>query len=157
LRDPLAGDPTLIARAAGINPEGVRFNWKDYYALDSSLVLRRFQAAYAPPPGVTADLNDGVLTLSGTAPYEWITPARETAAKLPGIRAIADDKLQIVFPSEPVVKRFIDRFGLPDGMEAKMAKKNTLLLKGEATHRWLARVRTGAKSFPASRKSTIAR
>jgi OOP family OmpA-OmpF porin len=148
LRDPLAADPALIASASGINPEGVRFHWKDYYALDAPLVLRRFQAAFTPPPTVTAALHDGVLTLSGTAPYEWITPVRESAVKIPGIRAIADDKLQIAFPPEPVVKRFIDRFGLPDGMEAKMGKKNTLLLKGEATHSWLARVRTGAKEIP---------
>jgi outer membrane protein OmpA-like peptidoglycan-associated protein len=148
LRDPLAPDPTNIARDAKVNPDGIAFTWKDYHALDSPLVLQRFQTAFAAPPTVNANVADGVLTLTGSAPYEWIIPVREGATKIPGIRAVADDQLQIAYPPQPVIQRFTEKFGLPDGVEASIGKKNTLVLKGEATHSWLARVRTGAKQIP---------
>ena len=148
LRDPLAPDPAAIARDAKLNPDGIRFDWKDYQALDSTLILQRFQTAYPAPSTVTAKVEKGVLILSGAAPYEWIVPVREGAAKISGIRAVAEDDLQVAFPPQPVLQRFTDQFGLPDGVEATMGPKNTVVLTGEATHAWLARVRTGAQEVP---------
>lgn len=148
LRDPLAPDPAAIARTAKLNPDGIRFDWKDYHALDPALVLQRFQTAYPMPTTVKANVEQGVLNLSGTAPYEWIRPVREGAAKIPGIRAVSDESLQVAFPPKPVLQRFTDQFGLPDGVEAAMGEKNMLILSGEATHSWLSRVRTGAREIP---------
>lgn len=148
LRDPLAADPAAIAREAKVNPDGIRFDWKEYHALDSALVLQRFQTAYSPPPTVDARIENGVLTLVGSAPYEWIQPVREGAPRIPGIRAVSDEQLQAAFAPKPALQRFADRFGLPDGVEATIGKKNTLVLSGEATHSWLARVRTGAREIP---------
>ena len=148
LRDPLAPDPVAIAREAKLNPEGIRFDWKDYQALDPSLILQRFRNAYPPPPTVTAQVDGGVLMLAGSAPYEWIVPVREGAAKISGIQSVLDDKLEIAYPPQPVLQRFTDRFGNPEGIEAVMGEKNTLFLSGEATHAWLARVRVGAKEIP---------
>ncbi|MDQ6654346.1 MAG: OmpA family protein, partial [Verrucomicrobiota bacterium] len=148
LRDPLAPDPAKIARDAKVNPDGIRFAWKDYLALDEPLVLQRFQTAFSAPSTVRAHVADGVLTLAGSAPYEWIVPVRQGAVKIPGIRAVADDQLQVAFPPQPVVERFVEKFGLPDGVEATIGAKDTLVLQGEATHSWLARVRNGAKQLP---------
>lgn len=41
LRDPAVADPAALARAAGVDPTKLRFEWKDYLALDDESVLRR--------------------------------------------------------------------------------------------------------------------
>ncbi len=148
LRDPLAPDPLAIAQKAKVNPDSIQFDWKEYQALDSSLVLQRFETAYPPPSTVKAEVDRGVLKLTGSAPYEWIVPVREGARKVSGIQSIADEQLEIAYPPEPVIERFTQRFGLPDGIQAKMGSKQTLVLEGDATHSWLAKVRVAAKDMP---------
>ncbi|MEP6808971.1 MAG: OmpA family protein [Chthoniobacterales bacterium] len=148
LRDPLATDPEEIARKAKLNPAGIQFDWKDYQALDPSLVLQRFRAAYPPPATVDAALDQGVLKLTGSAAYDWIVPVREGAPKIAGIVSVADEQLKIAYPPQPVLQRFSARFGLPDGIHATIGAKKTLILEGEASHAWLAQVRVGAKEIP---------
>ncbi len=148
LRDPMAPDPAVLAREANLDPGTIQFDWKEYQALDPSLVRRRFETAYPLPAATHAEVEQGALVLTGAAPYEWIERVREGAPKISGIRTVADDKLQVVYPPEPVLKRFSERFTIPDGIEAKMGAKKTLFLSGEATHAWLARVRVGAKEIP---------
>ncbi|MEP6821047.1 MAG: OmpA family protein, partial [Chthoniobacterales bacterium] len=98
LRDPLAPDPVAIAQKAKVNPDGIRFDWKEYQALDSSLVLQRFETAYPMPSTVKAEVDHGILKLAGSAPYEWIVPVREGARKVSGIQSIADEQLEIAYP-----------------------------------------------------------
>ena len=211
LRDPLAADPTPLARQAGVDPARIQFEWKDYLALDATsvrrrfeqrfgvpagariaiadgvlevagtvpyewiervrhestqvpgvvslavralnitynpaLVLQRFQAAFPPPPEVTARVENGTLHLSGNAAYEWIAPVREGAAHLPGISAISEQELKVTFDPALVLKRFESRFGLPDTVNAAV-QNGGLTLSGEASHAWLSRVRKGAKEIP---------
>ena len=148
LRDPLAADPVAIAREAKLNPNRIEFAWKDYYALDPSLVLQRFRAIYHPPASVKAVVENQTLKLSGSAPYEWIVPVSEGAPKISGIQSISDENLEIEYPAKPALQRFTERFGLPDGIRAQMGQKNALVLTGEATHAWLARVRSEGKEVP---------
>ncbi len=148
LRDPLAADPVALARAAKLDPAKIRFDWKEYQALEPALILQRFETAFPLPETARAALDNGVLRLSGSAPYEWTVPVREGAIRIAGIRSVAQDDLTIVYPPIPTVARFTERFGLPEGMEATMGAKNTLVLKGEASHAWLARVRVGAQEIP---------
>lgn len=110
---------------------------------DPALVLERFRAAFPLPEGATARVEDGTLSLSGKAPYEWVAPAREGAARLPGITAVSEKDLQVTFDPALVLRRFEDRFGLPDTVSAAI-RERTLALAGEASHAWLARVRRGA-------------
>lgn len=211
LRDPAVADPAALARAAGLNPHDIRFEWKDYLALDELSVLRRFEQrfgkpananlsltngaltisgsvpyewftrverdglqspgiisiaardttitydpglalgrfreAYPLPAGVKAAVGQGTLFLSGTASYEWITPVREGATKLPGIRRISEEKLQIAYDAKLVLQRFDDRFNLPDSVNAAV-EKGVLVLSGEAPHGWVTRVRRGASAVP---------
>lgn len=215
LRDPAVADPSPLARAAGLNPDRIRFESKDYLALDDASVLRRFERrfgkpagtnlaltngalaisgavpyewltrvrqdgmqspgltsitenevqvtynpdlalarfkrAFPPAPGVMAKVENETLLLSGTAPYEWLAPVREGAAKLPGIGRISEEQLQVVYDSKLVLQRFSDRFGLPDTLNATM-KDGVLVLSGEAAHAWLTRVRRGAASVPGIKK-----
>ncbi len=148
LRDPMAPDPVALAREAKMDPEKIDFEFKEYQALDPSLVLRRFETAYPLPSTTQAQIEQGALVLTGAAPFEWIERVREGAPKISGIRSVADEKLQVVYPPEPVLKRFSERFSIPDGIEAKMGAKKTLFLSGDASHAWLARVRIGAKEIP---------
>jgi len=211
LRDPAVADPAALARAAGVNPERLRFEWKDYLALDDASVLRRFEKrfgkpagaqlsltdgvlaiggavpyewlkrvredgmqspgvtsitekdprvtynpdlalgrfrrAFPPPAGVTAKVANGTLELTGFAPYEWLAPVREGAMNIPGIEKISETHLQVIYDSKFVLQRFVDRFNLPDTVNAKM-EKNVLVLAGEAPHAWLTRVRRDAPSIP---------
>jgi outer membrane protein OmpA-like peptidoglycan-associated protein len=215
LRDPAVADPAALARAAGVNPDDIRFEWKDYLALDDVSVRRRFErrfgkpagtnlsltngaltisgsvpyewftrverdglqspgvssiterdltltydpglavgrfrATFPPPAGVTAAVNNGTLFLSGQAPYEWIAPVREGATKLPGIRQISEEKLQVAYDAKLVLQRFNDRFHLPDSTNAAV-EKGALVLSGEAPHAWLTRVRRDGATVPGINK-----
>ncbi len=51
LRDPAVADPAALARAAGVNPDRLRFEWKDYLALDDASVLQRFEHRFGKPAG----------------------------------------------------------------------------------------------------------
>ena len=211
LRDPAVADPAALARAAGVNPDDIRFEWKDYLALDDVSVQRRFERrfgkpagtnlsltngaltisgsvpyewftrverdglqspgvssitehdvtltydpglaagrfreAFPPPPEVTVAVDNGTLVLSGKAPYEWIAPVREGATKLPGIRQISEEKLEVAYDAKLVLQRFTDRFHLPDSVNAAV-EKGVLVLSGEAPHAWLTRVRRDGPTVP---------
>jgi len=114
---------------------------------DPALALERFRAAFAPPPDITAHIEDGTLHLSGKAAYEWIAPVREGATHLPGINALADQEVQVAFDPALVLQRFEGRFGLPVAVNA-VVQDGVLSLSGEASHPWLVRVRAGATELP---------
>ncbi|MDB6174890.1 MAG: hypothetical protein JWL59_4201 [Chthoniobacteraceae bacterium] len=207
LRDPLAVDAAPLAVAAGLDPARLIFQWKEYLALDpvsvrrrfekrfsvpagskvtlkngvveiagtapfewieqlrrealfvpgiSALserdltllydparVLEKFQAAFPLPAGVVADFNSGSLALSGRAPYEWVAAVREGAKRIPGVTAISEKELEVVFDPARVLSRFEARFGLPESVSASV-EEGILILSGEASHAWLARVRPAA-------------
>lgn len=207
LRDALAKDPAGIAREAKVNPERLRFEWKEYVATDSVMVQRRFaqrfgvpreakisvdgetvevsgrvpndwlervrqegtqvagvksiverdivpvydasrvlaqfKAQFSPPPSVRASLVNSTLVLAGRAPFEWLTPVRDGARKIPGITAINGDDLVVEFDPKQVVERFREQFGLPVGVNASV-QGGRLVITGEAPHAWLDQVRRGA-------------
>ncbi len=118
---------------------------------DPAQALGRFRAAFPPPAGLKTALASGTLILSGIAPYEWIAPVRTGATRLPGITGISDQNLQISYDPGLVLQRFIDRFNLPDSVNATV-DKGVLVLTGEAPHAWLTRVRRGAPTVPGIKK-----
>ena len=147
LRDPAAPDPTELARAAGYDPARIDFNWKNYLALDDESVQRRFAQRFEIPAGTNASVHRGVLTLNGTPPYEWLDRVRHEATLLAGITSVVDQGALVTYDRNLAQDRFEARFGLPDGMNAKVAN-GVLILNGEASHRWLTRVRADATSLP---------
>ncbi len=68
---------------------------------DPGLALARFTAAHPPPAGLEARVEDGTLVLTGSAPYEWIAPVRDSATRLPGITAISEENLARHVRSRP--------------------------------------------------------
>lgn len=147
LRDPGAPEPTTIARAAGYDPARIDFRWKNYLALDDASVQRRFAQRFQLPAGTHASVQHGVLTLTGTPPYEWLDRVRREATLVPGINAVVDQGAKVSYDRNLAQERFEARFGLPDSMNAKIAD-GVLILKGEASHRWLTRVRAEAGKLP---------
>ena len=110
---------------------------------DPALVLERFRAAHPLPPEAQAEFLDGTLRLLGSAPYEWLEPVRAEALRLPGITAVDEKALRVIFDPKLVQARFEKRFGLPEDVTATM-NDQTLVLSGEASHAWIERVRRGA-------------
>ncbi|HEY5035948.1 MAG TPA: OmpA family protein [Chthoniobacterales bacterium] len=148
LRDPLATvDPTTIARANGVSPAHLVFDWKDYLALDDASVQRRFQKRFGVPAGARISLTNGVLHLSGAPPYEWLDKVRHEATLVPGVTAVDDRNAKVSYDRNLALERFEARFGLPDGVNAHI-DDGVLTLSGEASHRWIERVRAEAATLP---------
>ncbi|MBV8923629.1 MAG: OmpA family protein [Bradyrhizobium sp.] len=83
LRDPLAVDPQLLLRHAGIDPAAVVSHWELYQGLDPAFVLKRVQASLDPPPTVTLTLDGDHIVARGSAPFTWIERVRIASRMLP--------------------------------------------------------------------------
>ena len=81
-------DPAALARAAGVNPERLKFEWKDYLALDDASVVRRFEQRFGKPVGTNLNLTNGALAISGPVPYEWLRRVREDGMQSPGVTSM---------------------------------------------------------------------
>lgn len=147
LRDRSAADPAEIARAANVDPAKVHFDWKDFLALDPASVLQRFKNRFEIPPKASGTIKDGVLSLSGPMPYEWLERVRREATLVPGITAVTDQDAQVVYDPNLALKRFDEKFGRPEGVNVTLVKK-TINISGAASHRWLMRVRSEAAKLP---------
>ena len=66
---------------------------------------------------------------------------------LPGIGRVSEKELKVAYDPALVLRRFTDRFNLPDSVSASV-KDGVLILAGEAPHAWLTRVRRGAPGVP---------
>lgn len=147
LRDTAAVDPAAVAREDGLDPAHIRFDWKQYLALDDASVQRRFKQRFGVPPGAEISLHHGVLTLGGTPPYEWFERVRHEGTLVAGVNAIVTPDARVFYDRNLAQERFETRFGQPDGMDAAV-NDGVVVLSGEASHRWLTRVRAEATKLP---------
>jgi outer membrane protein OmpA-like peptidoglycan-associated protein len=147
LRDVSSTDPAALAREAKLDPARIRFHWKEYLALDPASVRRRFEQRFGVPNETRIALKDGVLTLSGSIPYEWLERVRREATLIPGVTSIADRAADIFYDQDLTRKRFEQQLGLLETVNAVVAN-GVLTLSGEASHRWLTRARTEAVKLP---------
>jgi OOP family OmpA-OmpF porin len=147
LRDASTADPSTLAREAGINPSQIRFHWKDYLALDPASVMRRFEQRFPLPKETQARMENGVLVLAGSIPYEWVDRVRREATLIPGVASVDEQKAVIVYDESLAQQRFQQQLGLDEAVHAAVAN-GILTLSGEASHRWLARVRAEAVKLP---------
>ena len=85
MRDPRAREPELLLAGTGLTADGVLGRWAPYYALDPPLVLARARDVLKPPAGATLALDQGVLSVAGEAPLEWIAEARRLAPLVGGV------------------------------------------------------------------------
>ena len=147
LRDRSSVDPAGIAFAAKVDPAKVRFHWKEFLALDPASVRKRFADRFGIPPSTNATITDGVLTLSGSAPYEWLEGVRREATLVPGVVSLADRDAKVIYNPSFVLKRFKEKFDFPKTVRVALVK-SVLLLSGGASHTWLTQVRSEGTSIP---------
>ena len=83
LRDPLAVDPQLLLRRAGVDSASVDSRWELYQALEPSFVLKRLQASLNPPPTVILAVEGDHIVAQGSALSTWIERARIAGRMLP--------------------------------------------------------------------------
>jgi outer membrane protein OmpA-like peptidoglycan-associated protein len=147
LRDASAADPEAIAREEKLDPARIRFQWKDYLALDPASVRRRFEQRFGIPKQTRIALENGVLMLSGSVPYEWLERVRREATLVPGIASVADQDAEVAYDPGLVLRRFEEKFGLPETAHVVLAQ-GVLTLSGGAPHAWLTRVDLEATQMP---------
>jgi outer membrane protein OmpA-like peptidoglycan-associated protein len=88
LRDPLAADSQQFVKAADLDPAKGELHWGAYYALDDAIVQQRATQLLSPPKGVTLEVKEGRLAISGQPPASWMKDIRSRALLVPGIRAV---------------------------------------------------------------------
>lgn len=147
LRDASAPDPAAIAREANLDPKRIRFRWNDYLALDPASVRRRFEQRFGVPEQTRVGINNGVLEIAGSVPYEWLERVRHEATLIPGVTSMVETGANIIYDPDLARRRFEAQFGLLDTVNAVVAN-GVLTLTGEASHRWLVRARATATTLP---------
>jgi len=93
LRDPLAADPAAILAETKLKPEAVTARWQPFQSLEDEMLLCRIRAILPPLSTVLIQVEEGNVTLSGTAPHQWIITSRERLHALPGLLVIHDSGL----------------------------------------------------------------
>jgi OOP family OmpA-OmpF porin len=154
LRDPLAADPQLLLRQAGIDPTAVVSHWEPYQGLDPVFVLKRLQASLDPPPSVTLAVEGDQVMAQGSAPSTWIERARTAGRMLPaggpmldlsGVRDVnegAIGKLSEAIRSQEIHFNFNDSLPAPgqDAILDQLARELNDLASLASTMRVSARV-----------------
>ena len=147
MRDASSADPAALARDAGLDPVRIRFRWKEHLALDSASVRRRVEQRFVVPDQARIAVNDGVLEIAGTVPYEWLDLVRREATLIPGVKSVVERDMNIIYDPALARRRFEQQFRLPDAVNAAVVN-GVLILSGEASHRWLMRARAAAVTLP---------
>jgi outer membrane protein OmpA-like peptidoglycan-associated protein len=93
LRDPLAADPYEMLRVANLDAGKLIGEWEPYQAMYPEFILERTRMAIAPPTTVELAIDNGVLSISGSASHRWIVDARKVARAIPGVYEVNDDSL----------------------------------------------------------------
>lgn len=99
LRDPLAADFERL-RLRHAPDLDVDARWQPWFSADAGLLRRRFLRDLAPPEGVSATLEGGVLTLAGASDGAWLERARLLASTAPVVQRV--DATGLVVDASPI-------------------------------------------------------
>ena len=88
LRDDFARDPAAVLAENGFAPGDFVLSVTPYASFEPEVITRRVEDKIKPPSSVRMIFENGVLTLTGTAPMEWILLTRQEVSALPGIRSV---------------------------------------------------------------------
>ncbi len=86
--------PSSSLRETSIDPARVVAHWQPYQSLNPEFVLKRVQAALAPPPTVTLAVENDRIVAVGSAPLAWIRRVRASSRML-SIGALPVDLSQV--------------------------------------------------------------
>ncbi len=104
-RDPLAAEPVRLVESAGLDMSRVQLELVPILSLDPEIVLQRARSILRPPTGVSIELIDDIVQISGEADAAWIEQAQQGARSIPGLeQAKLDLRARNVAPPEPVAE-----------------------------------------------------
>jgi OOP family OmpA-OmpF porin len=103
LQDPFARKPWEIIGTASLDRLPLQMHWVPYTSEEPALVIKRAHKKIAFPATVTADLQDGVLTLNGSSDQRWVKRAVKQLVTVPGVNSVNAEK---VTPLEQDVNAF---------------------------------------------------
>ena len=93
LKDPLAGDPSLLPSSFGFSDDQVDFRLQPYVSLESGFVLKRARQILEPPSSVQLAMESDVLVVSGEAGHQWIERFMTAFLAIPGVSQVNTEKL----------------------------------------------------------------
>ncbi len=79
LSDPLADPVDSLLDGLDFGERTPILQWKPYRSAEQPLVLRRVQQVLNPPSTVNIEASENEIVISGVAPVEWISRARDYA------------------------------------------------------------------------------
>ena len=137
LRDPLAPDPQNQLDGAGLDPADIVFHWETYHSFHPPFARQRIQGIFKPPPTVSLEFKDGVLTARGTATRSWLDETRRLSAAVAWIEGFRSDNLVDID----------SKLKPPDSVTLELAG-STLYARGSAPHRWIQATKQLVSSLP---------
>ena len=94
LRDPIAPDPEAMLLECGIAPDDVESEWQLYHSLAAELILERIRHILKPPPSVRIALHNGIVSIEGSAPWNWVENAPAKIANVCGVVHVRTDGIR---------------------------------------------------------------
>ncbi len=96
LADPLATKPSLLINRGTLNNIKVRLAFRPYLSLDPKIVLMRIWETQDIPDSVKLNLEDEVLSLSGTSSRSWLKRFKHDIRGVSGIKSLDTSKIELV-------------------------------------------------------------
>jgi outer membrane protein OmpA-like peptidoglycan-associated protein len=88
LIDAHADSPERVLKEGLLRDYALTLETRGYVATDAAIVERRARALLQPPASAQVQFADGLLTLRGQAPADWVALARERAAWVAGVTRV---------------------------------------------------------------------
>lgn len=147
-------DPAWIERVrvqVGLIEAVDRFDDSGLQPTDGTVaVLAEARRILDPPSTVRLGFADGVLTLSGTAPQQWIERAATLARAAPAVHAVDADGL-VASDGERIALAGAERVLRPPSSVRMQADHEALVLSGNAPQAWIDEARLLARLVPGFR------
>lgn len=138
LRDPLAVDPLGVLPQYQLDADDVEMFWRPYYSLEETLINRRIISLLQPPESVQLALNDGMLSVRGSASSAWIEKLPIKASMIPGV--LNTDVQLRNSDLETLLEKIQRLLAAPDSVKISYHSFQ-LVVAGEATQEWLDQAR----------------
>ena len=133
LRDRLAAEPAEVLAAAGWSGD-LQANFRPFLSLDDDVVRARAVNSLEPPDGVGLAMTGGTLSITGSAPSDWIESVRAGWQRITGVDHIDLSALSVDPATLLGVIR--NRLNPPASVELSIAGVS-VVGSGEASQDWL--------------------
>ncbi len=143
LADPLSSAVSGPARQR-VSDETIRsrlrIRTRPYVSADPPIVLERARRQLRPPPGVTLDLDGGLLRVSGRAPSDWVERLRRSPLPPAGAEGLDLSALEPELKDQSdLAERVRAALQPPEGVRVTLDGTN-VQLRGAAPQAWIMRV-----------------